>query len=276
MIRAGTLLIAIFLTCCSCSAQQPTPVIDAVHKGHAVGHEQDGVNAVRAALTAGGNVNERDAANWTPLMHAALECRADIIGLLIAQGADVNARGKSEGPGFTYTGQTALLLGSGCFINRQRAHLAPERHMPAGYADYELAAPAKIVRALLAHGADFTATDDDGRTPLMMASMHGWPDVAGQLIKAGANVNVHDNAGRIAMDYADSKDEATISTLKQYGSRPATGHSGRAACDLEVAINFPIIDCIVGPGLIKAFQQQRGLPQTGVLDTPTLRALGIQ
>ena len=33
---------------------QETPVIDAVHKGHAVGHEQDGVNAIqmRSALVA--------------------------------------------------------------------------------------------------------------------------------------------------------------------------------------------------------------------------------
>jgi ankyrin repeat protein len=57
-------------------AQESTPVIDAVHKGHAVGHEQDGVDAVRAALTADGDVNELDKTGWTPLMWAALECRA--------------------------------------------------------------------------------------------------------------------------------------------------------------------------------------------------------
>ena len=36
------------------AAQESTPVIDAVHKGHAVGHEQDGINAVRTALATGG------------------------------------------------------------------------------------------------------------------------------------------------------------------------------------------------------------------------------
>jgi ankyrin repeat protein len=59
------------------------PVCDAVHKGHAVGHEQDGVDAVREALAAGGDVNERDQAGWTPIMHAALECRAQILDLSI-------------------------------------------------------------------------------------------------------------------------------------------------------------------------------------------------
>jgi len=36
------------------AAGQRASFIDAVHKGHAVGHEQDGVEAVRAALSAGG------------------------------------------------------------------------------------------------------------------------------------------------------------------------------------------------------------------------------
>jgi hypothetical protein len=42
------------------AAAPSTPVSDAVHSGHAVGHEQDGVEAVRAVLKGGGNVDERD------------------------------------------------------------------------------------------------------------------------------------------------------------------------------------------------------------------------
>ena len=55
--------------------RQSPSIIDAVHKGHAVGHEQEGIDAVRAALDEGGGVNELDKTGWTPLMHAALECR---------------------------------------------------------------------------------------------------------------------------------------------------------------------------------------------------------
>src|SRR5438270_446582 len=65
-------------------AQHQTLVIDAVHKGDAVGHEQDGERAIRDAIAAAGNVNERDQSGWTPLMHAALECRADEMKLLLA------------------------------------------------------------------------------------------------------------------------------------------------------------------------------------------------
>ena len=58
-------------------AEPRSPVCDALNKGHAVGHEQDGTNAVRQALAAGGDVNEKDEAGRTPVMHAALEWRAN-------------------------------------------------------------------------------------------------------------------------------------------------------------------------------------------------------
>ena len=81
---------AVLLYTTIATAQQLPSVIEAVHKGHAVGHEQDGMDAVRAALTAGGDVDERDDSGWTPLMHAALECRAQIVKLLLEHGADTS------------------------------------------------------------------------------------------------------------------------------------------------------------------------------------------
>lgn len=265
-------------------SQQSFPVIEAVAKGHAVGHEQDGVVAVRAALAAGGNANERDQAGWTPLMHAALECRAEIVKLLLENGADAKLRGASGSSDFMQTGQTALLIASGCFIARRRAQLAPERHMPDDYAAYELAAPARMVRDLLARGGDVTTTDDAGRTPLMMAVMQGWPEVVTQLLQAHADVNARDHAGRRAIDYADPGNALMVSLLRQSASQPASGHSGRVVCDAERALDqrgfgFPITDCIAGrqlrAGLIK-FQQQNQLQTTGELDRVTLKALGVR
>ena len=264
-------------------AQQRFPVIDAVHKGHAVGHEQDGVEAVRAALLAGGNINERDQSGWTPLMHAALECRANILKLLLAHAAAVNLRSSASGAEFPKNGQTALLLASGCFIARRRAQLAPERHMPADYAGYELAAPAKMVQDLLAHGADPSIADVDGRTPLMMATMQGWPDVIRELLRHAA-VNARDRAGRRAIDYADPADESIILLLNKAGSAKPTGRSGRTVCDAEQELNklgfdLPIRDCIAGQQLnatVKRFQEDHALEVTGELDGPTLQALGVR
>jgi len=273
----------VFLLSPGLLAQSKSPVCDAVHKGHAVGHEQDGIDAVREALAAGGDVNERDQAGWTPIMHAALECRAQILDLLIERGAQVNVRSETTARGFMTAGQTPLLLAAGCFISRRRAQLAPERKMPPGYVEFELAASEKMVHDLLAHGADVTVTDLDGRTPLMMAVMHGWPGAVLDLIGAHADVNARDREGRLAIDYSNPTDREVIAALEKAGSEKPTGHSGRIACDAEVALNKLgsdfIVDCIPGGDLaraVKKFQEAQSLSPSGQLDPATLKALGVR
>lgn len=85
-------------------------------------------------------------------MHAALECREQILVLLLQRGAQVKVRGATTNEGFMTTGRTPLLLAAGCFIARRRAQLAPERHMNLEYIGHELPAAEKMVRDLLAHG----------------------------------------------------------------------------------------------------------------------------
>src|SRR5215831_15785355 len=111
-------MMALILLASVLASAQVTSVIDAVHKGHAVGREQDGATAIQAALAAGGNVNERDKAGWTPLMHAALECRANEVKLLLANGANPRVRGNEVEKGdFTESGLDPMLLAAGCFIS---------------------------------------------------------------------------------------------------------------------------------------------------------------
>jgi Ankyrin repeats (many copies)/Putative peptidoglycan binding domain/Ankyrin repeat len=265
---------------------QNTPVIDAVHKGHAVGHEQDGVNAIREALAAGGNVTERDKAGWTPLMHAALECRADEMKLLLDKGANPKLRGNAvEGGSFTESGLDPMLLAAGCFISRRRAQLAPERHMPEGYAVYELAAAGKMVRELLSRGTDVNASDVHGRTPLMMAAMHAWPDVVRALLNAHANIHARDRAGHTVLDFVDPAETQVLAILNKAGAPPGSGHSARTVCDAQRALDklgydMPIADCIDGKGqfanTVRRYQREHALPITGELDTPTLKALGVR
>ena len=78
--------------------------------------------------------------------------------------------------------------------------------MPPSYVRAELDAPRSIVRFLIERDAGSNTPDADGLTPLMMAVLHGWPDVVDDLLAARAAVTTRDNEGRTAIDYADPQE----------------------------------------------------------------------
>lgn len=116
-----------------------------------------------------------DAASWKdgmlPLHRAALSGSAEVVGLLLAQGADPNARSKD--------GRTAL-------------HCAAE------------AGSAECARALIDCGACPRARDSFGWTPLHDAAHFYNEDVADTLLAAGANPALRDKHGYTATDVAES------------------------------------------------------------------------
>src|SRR6202011_2386726 len=60
-------------------------------------------------------------------------------------------------------------------------------------------AAASVVDLLISHGAEIDATDDRGRTALMMAAELGHAEVAGPLIKRGADQTLRDQNGKSAL-----------------------------------------------------------------------------
>ena len=121
---------------------------------------------VAAELEAGAEVNAADEDGWTALHLAALNDRAAVVELLLAQpGVDVNARTKWR--------STPLILAV------SRGHIVP-------------------ARLLLDHaGIEIDARADYyGRTALIEAARHGFLELVALLLAKGADVNVRDKTGR--------------------------------------------------------------------------------
>jgi hypothetical protein len=278
--NSATTWAALLLLLPTLSAQS---VADAVGAGHSVGREAAGVEAVRAALAAGSKVNERDRNGWTPLMQAALECRPAIAQVLLDAGAKVNLQAsRRRQTDFVDHGHTPLTLAAACFIAHRRVQVATQRGLSTSDIESERAAPLALVGLLLRAGARINARDAAGRSPLMLAAMHDWPEVVEALLTAHADVRTQDRDGRRLLDYA--RHPAIIQSLQRAAAPPATGRSGRTVCDAQIALSalgYDVgpVDCIAGKSLaavITKFQREHALPPTETLDPATLTALGVR
>jgi len=107
------------------------------------------------------NVEDRGMkGDCTPLMEAASAGHTDIVRLLIAHGADVNAQSS--------TGNTPLMYA--CAGGHE-----------------------EVVRVLLEAGANVEVHNENGHTPLMEAASAGHCGVAKILLEFGAGINTHSN-----------------------------------------------------------------------------------
>ncbi len=80
------------------------------------------------------------------------------------------------------------------------------------------------IALLIQQGADLNARDDQGLTPLMVATHTNRPDVVRALLEAGADVNIQDNQRAITLFYTLAQRVCSTSSgsPSQPGPTPAS------------------------------------------------------
>jgi len=149
-------------------------------------------------LEAGAAIDESDLMLGTPLHVAVAQGSMPLARILISHGADLEAPSEDRGAraihmaaNFGDVEMLNLLLDSGADIEaRDQTGQTP---LLIAVATNQLEA----VKFLLDRGADIEAREPGkGRTPLMLASRFGFPEIAMALVANGADVNAVDDAGR--------------------------------------------------------------------------------
>jgi ankyrin repeat protein len=169
---------------------------------------------VELLIARGADVNARDAQRRTPLHEVAYYDRKDIVELLLSKGADVNARDDSgETPLFMaasggHKEVVELFLAKGLQVNAKGAYGRTPLQLAAGNGRKE------VVELLIARGADINARDAFyGKTPLHEAAGGGHKDVVELLIARGADISVNDKNGMTPLQVAEKNGKTDIADL---------------------------------------------------------------
>jgi len=190
------------------------PIHDAARTGDLAG--------VQAELNKGVNVNAKDEDGQTPLHEAANWGHKETAELLIANGADVNARtGGWLNVTPLHRAETKeiaeLLIANGADVNAKDGTGRTPLHWTAETGRKEIA------ELLIEKGADLNAKDDAfGWTPLHIAALFSYKEIAELLIVEGADANAKGEEGETPLDVAVDEDSTeTADILRKHGGRTA-------------------------------------------------------
>jgi len=164
-------------------------------------------------------VSCKESGGWgeTPLHKAVSEENIEMVKLLLANKADVNAKDANDGtPLFDAVNKNneelvRVLLTGKPVINASSCH--------GGYRPLHSAKSRKIAELLITHGADVHVKNDSGSTPMHNAAQKGITDVVECLIAHGADVNAKNQYGASVVSMVAGSNTALIELLRKHGGR---------------------------------------------------------
>ena len=210
---------------------KPEPPTAKVEESEISIHEaawEGNIKAVEQHLASGTDVNaEDDLYGDTPLLWATGFGHKEVAALLIAKGADVNAKAEGGWTPLHYaTGGdekdiVELLIAKGANVNAKEAK---DRITPLHWAAWR--GHEEVAELLIAKGGDVNTKNMDGGTPLHNATWKGHKEIAKLLIVKNADVNAKDVEGQTPLDWAEEEKYKEIADLIRK-------HGGKTAEELE-------------------------------------------
>jgi serine/threonine protein kinase len=167
----------------------------------------DSKDLVELLIANGADINAKNKNGSTALLLAVKNQNYEIVELLIAKGADINARDNDNKRPLMEVDNLAiakLLVSKGADINTRDNY---------GNTPLMTVDNSEILKLLINHGADVNFKNKEGRTPLMSVNIS---KIAELLIEHGADVNAKDNYGNTPLITA--KDPGIVKLLIDNGA----------------------------------------------------------
>jgi ankyrin repeat protein len=181
-------------------------------------------------------VFHKDTNGAPPLHTAAANGEKDVVELLLAHQADVNARDDTGGTAldaaliYGHKDVVELLLAHNADVNARDKDGTTPLHLAA------MGGKQEMVELLLAHKADVNATNNIKMTPLHEAVSGNHKEVVELLLTCKADVNARDENGATPLHYAAFKGYQDMVELLLAGQADINAKDNRGATPLRSAV----------------------------------------